>query len=85
MAFAFRRVRCSAAHTHTMRTVILLALLGASIAACAQQSPGFGVCKPISQRTSELGCWIITDSPVGRLDQPEVFWHLDAYPTKDPA
>lgn len=84
MALPFRRFPRSTFRAHTSRTIILLALLGLSTAAAAQPSApgGFGACKPISQRTSELGCWIITDSPVGRIEQPQVFWHLDAYPTR---
>src|SRR3954451_19561335 len=36
-------------------------------------------CRPIAQRTAELGCWIITDQPVGRLPRGEAFWHLDIF------
>ena len=39
-------------------------------------------CKPVSARTQETGCWILVDNPVGRLTSPEVFWHLDAYPSR---
>jgi quercetin dioxygenase-like cupin family protein len=46
------------------------------------QSAGFGICRPVSERTGEVGCWIMTDVPVGRLDQPQVFWYLDVYPTR---
>jgi quercetin dioxygenase-like cupin family protein len=42
---------------------------------------GFGICKPISQRTTELGCWILADRPVGRLNG-QVFWYVDTYPTR---
>src|ERR1700676_3995583 len=41
-----------------------------------------GVCLPVSQRTSEVGCWIIAHEPVGQLAAPITFWHLDAYPTR---
>lgn len=41
-----------------------------------------GVCKPVSQRTQELGCWILADAPIGRLTSAQVFWHLDTYPTR---
>jgi quercetin dioxygenase-like cupin family protein len=40
------------------------------------------VCKPVSQRTQEIGCWIMADDPVGQLTRSEVFWHLDSYPTR---
>lgn len=31
-----------------------------------QQLPSFGVCKPVSERTAEIGCWILVDQPVGQ-------------------
>jgi len=43
---------------------------------------GFGVCRPVSQRKSEIGCWILTDHKLGGFEQPKVFWELDAYPTR---
>ena len=46
--------------------------------------PG-GVCKPASQRTQEIGCWIMSDSSVGKLTQSSVFWHLDTYSTRSAA
>jgi quercetin dioxygenase-like cupin family protein len=39
-------------------------------------------CKPVGQRTAELGCWIITDQPLGALAKDQVFWHLDTYATR---
>ena len=39
-------------------------------------------CKPVSQRTQEIGCWILADEPVGQLARSPVFWHLDAYATR---
>src|SRR5690349_5558562 len=46
--------------------------------------PG-GVCKPVSQRTQEVGCWIMADDPVGHLTKSPVFWHLDSYTTRSAA
>ena len=43
------------------------------------------ICKPVSQRTSEVGCWIIAQEPVGQLTASQTFWHLDAYPSRDSA
>lgn len=40
------------------------------------------ICKPVSQRTGEVGCWIIAHEPVGQLTASQAFWHLDAYPTR---
>jgi len=51
----------------------------------SSQSLAFGVCKPVSERTTELGCWILTDHPVGRIAQAQPYWHLDVYPTRDAA
>jgi quercetin dioxygenase-like cupin family protein len=39
------------------------------------------VCKPVAERASELGCWIIAAEPVGNLSKSHAFWHLDVYPT----
>jgi quercetin dioxygenase-like cupin family protein len=47
----------------------------------AQHVAGGG-CKPVSQRTGEVGCWIVADEAVGQLKQTQVFWHLDVYPTR---
>jgi quercetin dioxygenase-like cupin family protein len=44
-----------------------------------------GECKPASQRTQEVGCWILADDPVGQLKNSPVFWHLDLYSTRSAA
>jgi quercetin dioxygenase-like cupin family protein len=44
--------------------------------------PTIGNCKPVTERTAEKGCWVLADQPVGRLETAQVFWHLDAYPTR---
>ena len=69
------------------RCCALLAVLFA-VWVCMQFLPGtpmnaqvaaFGTCKPVSERTSEMGCWILVDQPVGRVEQGQIFWHLDVY------
>jgi quercetin dioxygenase-like cupin family protein len=57
-------------------SLMLLALPFAVVTAHGQ---GFGVCRSVVQRTSEIGCWILTDHPVGRMAQSDVYWHLDSY------
>jgi len=57
--------------------VLLVAL---PLAAMRAQAQGFGACKPVAERSSELGCWILADQPVGPAPAGEVFWHLDAFP-----
>ncbi len=42
-------------------------------------------CKPLSERTQEIGCWILADDSVGQLTTPQMFWHLDTYPTRTAA
>jgi quercetin dioxygenase-like cupin family protein len=59
---------------------LFAALLGSQVG--AQHVSEGPRCKPISERTGELGCWIITDQLLGQLGKSEMFWHLDAYPTR---
>jgi quercetin dioxygenase-like cupin family protein len=66
----------------------LLAFTSLLLALSCMQSPAQdviaagGKCKPVSQRTQEVGCWIMADDPVGQLVKSPVFWHLDAYSTR---
>jgi quercetin dioxygenase-like cupin family protein len=39
-------------------------------------------CKPVSQRTGELGCWITATTRLGQLPAQPLFWHLDIFPTR---
>jgi quercetin dioxygenase-like cupin family protein len=39
------------------------------------------ICRPVAERTGEVGCWIIAQQSVGQLAKPETFWYLDAYAT----
>ena len=59
---------------------VLVALWSKQVVAQGVPGPG-GVCKPASQRTQEVGCWILADDPMGPLSSSSVFWHLDGYPT----
>ena len=49
-------------------------------AVCAQV-PG-GCNTPVSQRTSEVGCYLSATEVLGTLPQDPLFWHLDVYPTR---
>src|SRR5260370_32351164 len=53
--------------------------LGTSDSAFAQK--GCAGCRPVSERTGELGCWILASEPVGQLSAHSVFWHLDKFST----
>jgi quercetin dioxygenase-like cupin family protein len=46
---------------------------------CAIPNAQAQICKPVSQRTGELGCWITAHAELGQLPQPPIFWHLDTY------
>lgn len=51
----------------------VIVILAASGKASAQ------ICRPISERTGEAGCWITANAPLGQLPQQPMFWHLDTY------
>jgi quercetin dioxygenase-like cupin family protein len=61
---------------------IYLALWFAGVLFVSSQEASAQICRPVAERTSELGCWIIAHTPVGQLGKPEVFWHLNVYPTR---
>ena len=48
----------------------------------APQGVASGICKPASQRTQDVGCWILADDSVGTPMKSPVFWHIDAYSTR---
>jgi quercetin dioxygenase-like cupin family protein len=59
-----------------------------ALSASAQASPPMtpvGNCHPVSERTAEVGCWIIANQPLGQLPDSPIFWHLDVYPTRSEA
>jgi quercetin dioxygenase-like cupin family protein len=65
--------------------LIALSLYLLMVPLCAQspaQSAGGGICRPVSERTTEVGCWIIAHQALGKLPDSQIFWHLDAYPTR---
>ncbi len=49
-----------------------------SLPASGQAIAG-GVCRPVSERKSEVGCWIIAHEAIGQIAQSQTFWHLDTY------
>jgi hypothetical protein len=71
----------------SLASVVFACLLASSsVSAQSNATPlSFGVCKPVSERTTEVGCWILVDQPVGRIEQAQVFWHLDVYPSRPEA
>jgi quercetin dioxygenase-like cupin family protein len=59
----------------------LMALSCGRSSAQGVATPG-DACKPASERSQELGCWIKADDPVGQFSKSDVFWHLDTYSTR---
>jgi len=49
-----------------------------------QAVPG-GTCRPSSERTQDVGCWILANDAVGELVGTEAFWHLDTFATREAA
>jgi quercetin dioxygenase-like cupin family protein len=67
--------------------VVVLFLTATAISlsyAVAQYLPN-SVCKPVSERIGEVGCWVVADDPIGQFDASPVFWHLDTFPTRSAA
>jgi len=44
-----------------------------------------GVCKPVGERKTEVGCWILAHEAVGQLMRSEVYWYLDVYTSREAA
>src|SRR5262245_10764081 len=49
---------------------------------CSNALAQYGQCRPVGQRTDELGCWIIAVKPIGELPRQPMYWHLSTYPTR---
>lgn len=64
------------------KAAVCLFLLCIGSAACAQQPRELVSCKPVSQKTDENGCWILSSQPLGVPKGP-VFWTIDVFPTKE--
>ena len=59
---------------------VALACVGVTLA--TSQQAFAQICRPVSERTGELGCWITAHASLGELPQAPIFWHLDTYPTR---
>jgi quercetin dioxygenase-like cupin family protein len=47
----------------------------------AHEQAAAQICRPVSQRTAELGCWIVANTALGQLPQQPIYWHLYTYST----
>ena len=41
-----------------------------------------GPCRPVTERSGELGCWIVATEALVRLPKAPVFWRVYVYPTR---
>jgi quercetin dioxygenase-like cupin family protein len=67
--------------TRTLTLSIVLAGIGVSQDALAQGR----ACRPVADRTSEVGCWIMASVAIGAATSDRLFWHLDEFPSKGAA
>ena len=44
-----------------------------------------GICNPVSERRTEVGCWIITNEKIGKLPATPLYWYIDRFPTREAA
>src|SRR3989442_4509456 len=56
--------------------VLVLGLLCTGNDARAQESRMLATCRPASERTGPVGCWIIAHERLGEVPAAPLFWHL---------
>jgi len=56
--------------------ILILVSLLYSKASLGQEVAG---CFPVSQRTTEVGCWVLSNAPIGQLSRTPVYWYLETY------
>lgn len=72
---------------HVVRRLAVIAWVLTIIIASepvSAQVPG-GCNTPVSQRTSEVGCYLTTTEVLGAVSKGPLFWHLYTYPTRGAA
>jgi quercetin dioxygenase-like cupin family protein len=65
-----------------MKKTLLSSVLCVVMTLCMNPDAHAQICKPVSQRTGETGCWITANAVLGQLPQAPIFWHLDTYSTR---
>src|SRR3989475_11204110 len=51
----------------------------------AQESRMLATCRPASERTGPVGCWIIAHERLGEMPAASLFWHLSTYASRTAA
>lgn len=68
---------------HIRKVIVGLAFsLSVSVGMAAQQPQELVSCKPMSQKTGETGCWILTSQAFGAVNGP-VYWTIDQFQTRE--
>ena len=71
----------TATSRRTHYLVVLLGMLLAGSKMASAQAPGR--CEtPVSQRTSEVGCYLTATESLGSMSPGQAYWHLYTYPTR---
>ena len=65
--------------------VLVLGLLCTGNDARAQESRMLAICRPASERTGPVGCWIIAHERLGEMPAAPLFWHLRTYASRTAA
>jgi quercetin dioxygenase-like cupin family protein len=65
--------------------VLILVLLWMGNDAAGQESKMLATCRPASERTGPVGCWIIAHERLGEMPAAPLFWHLSTYPSRTAA
>jgi hypothetical protein len=70
---------------HIFRHFALYSLACLLCGEAAAQAVHDGVCRAVSERDQEIGCWILSNDPIGELTGNQVFWHVDSFGTPEAA
>ena len=69
-----------------MKRVLSVAIAGLALLWWTEASPAQaiagGSCRPVSERTQEVGCWIFANQEIGQIAETQTFWHLDRFPNR---
>jgi hypothetical protein len=57
----------------------MLAMAGTICPAAAQHNIS---CRPASERTGDIGCWIMGREALHRVPRGPLYWHIDTYPSR---
>ncbi len=63
---------------------LVVALMGLAITVASSAQTG-GACIPVSERTTELGCFVHAEQVLRQLPRGPLYWHIDRFPTRSAA